>query len=216
MSNHLEIGFGPLELEALAGAARAAAEEHLRSCSRCAQEFRDSAGALELLARDLPPEEPDPALWRRLEHSIREGRLAPFTARVARILDVSLELAGQLLDAIDDAARWVPGPAVGVTLLHIEGGPRVAGAVAGFVRVEPGASFPQHTHVGEETVLVLQGRYASDSGQQARRGELQMKAGSTHSVAALEGPPLVYLSVVDDEGVVLADGEVIRAGDPRL
>jgi anti-sigma factor ChrR (cupin superfamily) len=216
MTAHLGNGFGPLEMDALPGAVRAAAEKHLADCDRCASEYRQLNEALELFALDLVPEAPPPALWKRIERSIRQGRFAAFAGQAAAILDLSAARAAQLLDQIDDEARWEPGPADGVTLLHIEGGPRVAAAVAGFVRVEAGSVFPRHTHLGAETVLLLQGSLESDTGSTGRRGDvLRMPPRSTHEVRALPGPPLLYLAVVDD-GVELPGGQIIRPGDPRL
>ena len=216
MIAHLGTGFGPLEMEALTGEGRASAERHLADCDRCASEYRQLNEALALFARGMVPETPPPSLWERIERTIRHGRFAAFANQAAAILDLNAARAAKLLDRIDDETRWEPGPADGVTLLHIEGGPRVTAAVAGFVRVEPGSVFPRHTHLGAETVLLLQGSMESDAGPTGRRGDvLRMPPGSTHEVRALPGPPLIYLAVVDD-GVELPGGQIIRPGDPRL
>ena len=45
----------------------------------------------------------------------------------------------------------------GMDLFHIQGGPAVADAVNGFVRLAAGLHFPPHTHVGNEKVFVLEG-----------------------------------------------------------
>ncbi len=147
----------------------------------------------------LPAEAPPPALFERLMKSVdAESRLGDrFAAKMAAIIDVARDTAQALLDAIDDAARWVQSPLPGVSLFHIEGGPAVANAIVGFVRMPPGAVFPTHTHSGDEIVLILQGGCVDDQGVTHRAGEEhRMPAGSTHRLTALPGPDFVYLSVV--------------------
>ena len=156
---------------------------------------------LELLGRmmdALPAEKPAPALKDRLMKSIAaESRFARFTAAVARIIDVAHDQAEKLVNAIDDATRWESGLLPGTSLYHIDGGPAVAGAIVGFTRMEAGAVFPEHKHVGEETVLVIQGGFIDSSGAVHRAGdEVHMAAGTTHSFTAAPGPDLVYLGVV--------------------
>lgn len=158
----------------------------------------------ELLAElvdSLAAAPPSASLKDRLMKSIEsEGRFGErFAERMAVITDLARDKAKELLDAIDDAARWVEGGLLGVNLFHIDGGPRVAGAIVGFVRMAPGAVFPEHTHVGHETVLVIQGGFIDSSGAVHRAGEeVNMAAGSTHSFTAAPGPDLVYLGVVRD------------------
>jgi anti-sigma factor ChrR (cupin superfamily) len=54
--------------------------------------------------------------------------------------------------------------------VHLTAGPR-SPADAGFVRVAAGTVFPLHRHVGDETVLVLQGSYSDSDGAVVRAGE---------------------------------------------
>ena len=183
-------------------------------------DFLGEAGdpaALDALADALSPVAPAASVRARLLASIEApGRLHHFAQRVAALLDVSAERAAALLDRIDDAASWEPGPFDGVALFHIEGGPAVASAVTGFVRVEPGARFGEHTHLGAERVLLLTGSlHEEGTGAVARAGELvEAGAGTSHAFVARPGPALVYLAVID-EGVDIG-GTVMRADDPRL
>ncbi len=145
-----------------------------------------------------------------------EGRLDRFAAVVAELLDVSEDRASQLLDGIVRAESWTEGPVPGVSLYHVEGGPRVAGAVTGFTRMPAGVVFPEHEHLGDEVVLVLQGSFEDGvSGRVHRPGErVRMPAGSTHDFRARPGPALVYLVVL--EGGVRIGDQVLRADDQRL
>ena len=143
---------------------------------------------------------PPPAARDRLLASVRtENRFAEFGAQVARLIDYTEEAADALLRKIDDAASWVVGPSPGSHLVHFDPGPRLAGALTGFVRIDAGAPFPEHEHVGYEQVLVFQGAYRDSDGTIYTRGALvENEDGSEHSFVALPGPDLVYLVVLGE------------------
>lgn len=164
----------------------------------------------------LDPEQPAPEVFQRLMQSVAETeRFAGFADRVASLMDVTTHHASGLLRAIDQAGKWEPGPLDWIQLFHLEGGPKVANAIVGFIRLEPGTVFPPHEHLGEERVLILQGGYQDEDGTVYKSGDLVVgAAGDSHFFTALEGADLIYLVVVQ-EGVKIGD-QVIRAGDPRL
>jgi putative transcriptional regulator len=174
-------------------------------------EFGDVDAELLLLAVD--PVEPLPTTKQALLRSLAGPWYAPFARRVAELCQVAPEAALRLLAAIDDAGRWMVGPAAGTQAFHIDAGPGLEGAIVGFIRIAPGAVFPEHTHVGAEDVLVLQGGFVV-GGDVVRAGSEQpMPAGSKHEVRALpEG--CLYLGVVR-EGMDFGDG-VVGPEDPRI
>jgi quercetin dioxygenase-like cupin family protein len=157
---------------------------------------------------------PSPGARARLLGATESGRLGRFAAAVGRLMDVAEHGARALLDGIDRATSWEPGPADGIALFHISGGPAVANAVTGFVRVRAGVEFPRHTHLGDEVVLVVQGGFRDgEDGSTAHVGdEVRRTAGTSHALTALDGPDLIYLAVIQD-GVDIG-GQVMRAGDP--
>lgn len=183
-------------------------------------DFLREAGDIDLVsavADALAPVAPPPALRDRVLASIvDEGRFERFAAEVARLMDVGLDGARALLDSMTDSSRWQPGPVDAVKIFHIAGGPAVHGAVTGFVRLDAGARFPEHTHLGHETVMILQGSCEDDvSGEIHRPGDVaEALADTTHGITARPGPDLLYLAVVQ-EGVDIG-GTVLRAGDPRI
>ncbi len=125
-----------------------------------------------------------------------ERRFAPFIARLARLIDVAQDRAAALLASLarpDVWERFTPA----VELVHLDGGPAVADADVGFVRVAAGGAFPVHRHLGPERVLVLQGSYRDSGGDVFRAGDIvDLPAGSAHDFVALDGPDLVYAVVV--------------------
>ena len=214
-AQHLETGFGPLELESLMGDERARADRHLDACDACAAAFRGSADALAALALSLPPAPPPSGHRDRVMRAVSDtSRFEQFTAQTAQVLDLAADTARALLARIDDAASWVASLLPGVSLYHLDGGPAVANAVVGFVRIQPGCFFPDHTHKGDEVMLVLQGSFALADGTVFKRGDLvRAPTDSSHELTALPGPDFIYLSA--SQNGFLLFGEHIKPGDPR-
>jgi hypothetical protein len=123
-----------------------------------ADTLADEVAALsELLP--LAPETPSPALRARLLETLRgPDRFRPFLAELARRFDLTVETVRGLLAKIDDPAAWETTPMSWIKLIHFPGGPALAEADAGFVRVSAGTTFPRHSHQGPEMAFVLEGR----------------------------------------------------------
>lgn len=134
------------------------------------------------------------------------SRFERFAGAVSQLLDIDPGRAQRLLDELDNRshfAEMMPG----IELFWVEGGPRVANAVRGFVRVAAGLQFPEHEHFGEEQVLVLQGSFQDPSRNRVfRPGDISvMPKGSSHlHIVPLDGPDLLMLSVIQ-EGVGVGD-----------
>jgi anti-sigma factor ChrR (cupin superfamily) len=168
-------------MEALPPEEQAELGAHLESCTSCRRELRATAEALGALAETLDPVPPPPEAREWLLAATRTGRFGDFVEQVARFFDVARERAAELLDWIDEPSRW-ERPLDWFHLIHLEGGPAVAGADAGFSRLAAGARFPAHRHLGEEQVLLLQGTIHLDDGRVLRRGDgVVSLAGTAHS-----------------------------------
>ncbi len=168
-------------------------------------------------ATTLPQRAPEAGTRHRLMSSLEHGgRLHRFAGQIAELLDVDTTRARQWLDAIDDPSSWQGGPGPGVTLFHIDGGPAVASAINGFVCVERGQCFPHHSHLGDEAVMIVQGRFKdSHSGNVYGPGDVVREVkGSAHRLDVLPGPKLIYLAIVF--GGVNIGGTILRPGDPRI
>jgi quercetin dioxygenase-like cupin family protein len=113
--------------------------------------YQDGATAL------VAPIPPAPEVEARLLASIGGGRFEAYSSRMAKLFDVTVDRAREILGLIERRASWdVAAPGVG--LVHFTAGPAFAAADCGFVRLEPGAAFPFHRHMGEEVSLILAGR----------------------------------------------------------
>ena len=100
-----------------------------------------------------------------------------------------------------------------VQAFHIDAGAGLDDAIVGFIRLAPGAVFPEHTHVGGEDVLVLQGGFIVNGAEVKAGCEAPMAAGTQHEVrAGAEG--CLYLGIVRG-GMDFGAGPV-GPEDPRL
>ncbi len=202
-TQHVDEYLPELAMGVLAGADLATVEGHLRGCSRCERELAATQDLIGDLALALPPDPPPAELRARVLDSAgggpSKGRFAMFVEQLAALCDVAADKARELLDLIDTASAWEPGPNAGSRLVHLDRGPALAAdTLVGFVRVEPGVEFPFHRHLGDETVLILQGALRDSDGSTARRGDVVFRAGgSEHSFVATGEVPLVYLVVLE-------------------
>lgn len=171
---------------------------------------------LEVLATGLQPVTPSVHVRQRLMASVGErSRFEWLVDKVAALLDVAVDKAKVYLESLDTPRNWQTSPFSGVSLIHVDGGPAVTPAITGFVKVESGGSFPEHGHLGEEVVLVVQGTIVLADNRTARAGDV-LTADETveHEVKQGGGPPLIYLAVVR-KGIVV-DGQVFSPEHPDV
>ncbi len=106
----------------------------------------------------IVPIAPDPEVKTRLLASVGGGRFDAFSGKLAKVFDVSVDRARELLGLIERKASWEsPIPGLDLSLIHFDGGPAVATADCGFIRIGAKAFFPWHKHRGEELNIVLAG-----------------------------------------------------------
>jgi putative transcriptional regulator len=122
-----------------------------------AAELASYQEAADVLPAGIQPVAPAPHVLQRLLASAGGGRFEAVTARIARMYDVTIERARELLALIERPASWRP-QIPGLALVDFDGGPAAAAADCGFFRLSPGAMFPPHTHLGEEASIVLAGQ----------------------------------------------------------
>jgi anti-sigma factor ChrR (cupin superfamily) len=160
-----------------------------------ARELDGIVAALVRAAEALPPVAPDPSVRARLLRTLDSAdRFAPFVARLTGLLDLTADAVRKLLTHIDDAAAWEPG-LPGMEMQHFAAGPRLATADAGFVRLQPGQSFPRHRHLGPEVSMVLEGAMCDGDRVYGPGQVLELAEGSEHSYSASSDRPLVLLTV---------------------
>lgn len=153
---------------------------------------------LDALSHALTPATPPADLRARfMARASGPARFSPFMDRLNALFDLPEEETQQQIDAIlDPQAEWeelVPG----CTFRDFDGGPQLGDAHAGLIRVAPGAAFPNHRHVGEERVLMLQGRVRDTDGTEYRAGDvIVMPDGSEHHLVVVGDVEVIYAAVV--------------------
>jgi putative transcriptional regulator len=172
--------------------------------------------AMDAASSSASPSAPSELRARLLDSARTTHRFEDVLAQIALDADLSDDTTAALLLAIDEPARWSPGPMPGLSLLHFDGGPKTAGAITGFVRIEPGARFPEHDHGGEEIGVILQGQLRDTAtGRLHGRGDrLVHHPGTEHALEAVSRIPVIYLAIAH-VGVVLG-GQLIGPEDARL
>lgn len=146
---------------------------------------------LERLALELEPVAPAVEIRSRLMTCL-DGpeRFAPFFADLSRLFDLPADVIKRLLARLDDARAWADG-VPGVKLFDFAPGPGAAGAGAGFVRLTPGARFPRHRHLGDETTIVVEGILVDGGRPHGPGAVVHHEADSIHAYAAGPGRDLV-------------------------
>jgi anti-sigma factor ChrR (cupin superfamily) len=158
---------------------------------------RFDPAVLDALVLGLEPSKPGASLRDTLMGAIStKARFLPFLDRMMRIFDLPEAQAQKELDTIDQPDAWeqmMPGVAV----RDFESGDATGEAHGGLVRVEPGHAFPRHSHVGEETVLVLQGQLEDDEGRRYRAGDVIISDDQTdHELRVVGEQAVLYAALV--------------------
>ena len=147
------------------------------------------------LAAALPPVRPRPiARARLLRATAGRDRLPPPVREAMRALfGLSDEDAGALIDRVNTASAWLPGPLPGISILpltpaDLPRGPLPDGPTRLLVRIEPGLPFPAHEHLGDEAMLVLEGALTTDAGEVVGPGMCAHSApGTRHALQIHDG-----------------------------
>ena len=165
-------------------AVNALAPDEAAQVERAVQADPALAAELDSYLSLITPVTPSPDVKARLLASIGGGRFEQFAARMATLFDVTVDRARELLGLVERDASW-ENPMPGIALIHFDGGPAYAAADCGFVRIQPGCTFPWHTHRGEEINVILAGTLRDSTGNVLRAGdELVQHASTAHDLTA--------------------------------
>ncbi|MFY1825918.1 cupin domain-containing protein [Myxococcus fulvus] len=199
MTEHLDDILAEWALGTLDSSSREVLERHLAACERCRVEAdRLSLVREGLLALESPVEPPAGVLAALMAQMEGPRRLERFAQKLAAFFDVTRERASALLELMEDASLWMPGPVEGSELFPVETGPAREGMMAAVLRLHPGVRYPRHTHLGREWNLVLEGGLREDGGHEVWPGEtLDKLEGSAHGFTALQGPACLCASLLE-------------------
>lgn len=153
-----------------------------------------------------PPSVPVERLWERLDGVCRFEPLVP---TVAALLGIDESSARAELDALDEPDGWQDGVLPGTTMKTVATDEPDTGIL--WLKMPPGMAFPEHEHLGDETVLVVQGRYLDDEGRLHPPGSVLREGTDTaHGFhIAADGPEFICLAIVH-RGVRVGGNDIGR------
>jgi hypothetical protein len=198
---HIDERVGELLLGDVDERERAAMEAHAATCRRCGDALLAATEAFALVAAALPPEPLPPSLRARILAEVTPRPMATFVDKLAALFDVTTQKARALierLDAPEQSGAWQPGPVPDSWVMMFDApGPKLAGAFCGFVKMMPSVSWPRHTHLGTEHMLVLSGGFKQDNGVEVHPGTLHtMTEGTSHAFVIFDDEPCISAAVV--------------------
>lgn len=163
-----------------------------------------------------PVQAPSVGLLDRLMTSVsnQPDEVQGFAAKLAELLETTISHASTLLARLSDPDEWFPGPGPGTHLVHIDDVPLSQSAIVGFVKIEPGHHFPEHSHAGKEHTFILQGTLA-DGDRLLYKGQHDILDPHTeHLIGAHGDEPVIYLTIAD-RGIKFGE-YFIGPGDPEV
>ena len=95
---------------------------------------------------------------------------------------------------------WTPTQHAGVWI-HFYHRDAETGQATALIKMEPGAEYPTHRHVGAEELLVLQGAYQDERGRHAAGDYVRYEADSSHHPRCPEGATACVLFAVAHRGI---------------
>lgn len=171
---------------------------HITLCPTCRSRLRslEAVGGMLLEEIDASPvssdalsavmdrlDEPEAAVPVTSRHNVSSGGTAVLPAPLRQYLGGDL-----------DAVRWVKKGG-GVSMADVA--TTSTGQKAFMLKVDPERAVPQHTHEGNEVVMVLTGGYTDDGGHFVR-GDVEVSDQTVvHQPVADAGEPCVILAVTD-------------------
>jgi len=148
---------------------------------------------LELLALAVPAISPGSALRSRI---LKDAwRWDTFVFRLSQLIEVSMEQARNYLELLEK--DWHDKLLPSVSLIHLQGGPSLAGLDVGFVRVQAGSVFPWHKHLGREEMLILQGSALCSDGAVLQAGMLITCQPEAHSFQVPPKEDLIFAVITE-------------------
>lgn len=146
---------------------------------------------LALAAAQVTPARPG-LRERLLARAVRPG-WEPWRERVGALWDLGPDAVQRVFDAARGPEGWTDSPVPTVLAYHLDGGPSVAGADVGLVRIPDGFHFPEHTHTESEEYVVLQGTMRFTDGHREHPGDRVRNDASVRHAYIAEGEVVVAI-----------------------
>jgi anti-sigma factor ChrR (cupin superfamily) len=182
------------------------AASHARSCVDCRAILEVMEHALASSIPAVPPSEASRS--RLLTAAEGAHRHAPFVGRVATLFELDDEAASSLLTSVATSDRgWRRGPGDGTAMWPVRSPANARGTQTLLLRIDGGCAFPKHRHLGDETVLVLEGAFRSNGDARASAGDVMtVPPNSVHHLSVAPGAPCLC-AVRVEHGIEVVAGD---------
>ena len=199
-------------LEILHPARAAEIESHFSKCRSCLRELGIVSDLLvQSFTHDVALTPPSDLRSRLLEDVSAIAPYSLYHLQMAEALGGTEAGLREELASMPHPSTWAEGPIPHCRLFPCVAAAQPRDAIRTLVRMEQGSRFPDHEHVGDETVLIVQGSLRSEDGEVHRPGKvLRMAAGTSHGFDVPAGLDLIYLAVVE-EGLKIDDQLITAA-----
>tara|TARA_R110002096_G_scaffold42143_4_gene113673 strand:- start:101761 stop:102411 length:651 start_codon:yes stop_codon:yes gene_type:complete len=198
MSHHVESELYEYALQILEPERTAEVALHLRECRSCLLvlgAINDEFAEVVVPAADIAPKA---SLRQRLLEDV--SGIVPYARYLDDMAEMLLGSRGLLegeLRGLPHPKTWAEGPVDHCRLFPCEAGTTLRNVIRTLVLMESGSTFPDHEHLGDEHILVLQGSLLDEDGQLYRPGDkIHMAEGTHHSFKVPEGLDLIYFNVL--------------------
>jgi len=211
-SEHVSDELQEYALDMLAEPRTQAVKQHLRACKPCSQQLGVISNLLVQTLQQEGAGRPPADLRSRILQDV--SAIAPYSLYhhdMAGVLGGTEAGLRKELASMPHPSTWTAGPIPRCRLFPCvaESAPR--DAIRTLVLMESGSHFPMHEHLGDETIVIVQGSMQLEDGQVHRPGDvLRMAAGTSHAFDVPTGLDLIYLALVD-RGLQIGDQLITAA-----
>ncbi len=175
-----------------------------------ADRYSEIVALTEVLGSDVSPTEPSSERRARFIAALADtNRFEPYAETVAALLEITRDESLVWLSGLDNPENWGPGVLPGTTMWSVPTEREDVGIV--WLKMPAGMEFPEHAHLGDEEVLVLQGRYIDHLGVLHPPGTILREPPETeHSFRIdADGPEFICLAIVHG-GIRIGEHDVTR------
>jgi len=182
-------------------------EEDLEQDTELSQELLEVQAILENVAASEQPMPPSKSLRQSLIASLNpETPFQGYVDRFMKLFDLDRKDVESLFDKIVDTTSGLlqPAPLPKTSLHYFDGGPNVANATCGIIKLKAGSVFPAHQHLGKETVLVLQGTAKDQDGMEYYPGDtIVSEENTSHSLKIGKKDDLIFAVILEKPNKML-------------
>lgn len=184
------------------------------------ESLREINNILETIALSEKPIAPSMDLKQTLMASLNaKTPLQGFVDRFMKRFDLQRSDVEGLFNKLVNSPETLfeSSPLPKTTLFYFDGGPKVAHATCGLVKIKAGSVFPAHRHLGKEWMLILQGTAINNEGIQHLPGDtIFSDKGSRHALRIGKQEDFIFAVVLEEPNKWLLGSSIMDKLFPNI